>query len=312
MVSMSLWVEQLIKFTTDSVGLERTFRLIQATVQILSHFALPFDLLLSVLTLTCVSPPSALATRTVLAALNQRLGLARRYFRVFRFLESFHAAQKLYSRLSSSPSSSPGSRRPAWVQVEPWLDMSARTFNGLYLLLETTTTVDALAVPGLRVWTPQQERRVAVEAQRFWLFALACGVLYNLLEILNVLAYTPVPAAGSGFGVDQPQGGEKEQDEQLSEKEKSADDLKKEQQRLRAIVNARKEQRRLWRRQVRGKISKLGRGALANALDTVLPGSAIGWLKVEPGTVSIAMFVTTILTGMDVWERCGREVLAGK
>lgn len=193
--------------------------------------------------------------------------------------------------------------------------MSARTFNGLYLLLEATTTVDALAVPGLRVWTPERERVVLVEAQRFWLFALACGLLYNLLEILNVLAYTPVPAAGSGFGVgtDEPEDEKREEKSELiGEKKKSVDELKREQQRLRAIVRGRKEQRRLWRREVQGKISKLGRGAIANALDTVIPGSVVGWLNVEPGTVSLAMFVTTILTGMDVWERCGREVLASK
>lgn len=197
--------------------------------------------------------------------------------------------------------------------------MSSKTFNGLYFLLEATTTIDALAVPGLRVWTSEQERQVTIEAQRFWLFGLVCGLLFNLLEILNVLAYTPVPATGSGFGGDvvEPAAGaeaeaEDEKRGELDEKEKSADDLKKEQQRLRAIVKGRKEQRRLWRREVQGKISKLGRGAVANALDTVLPGSAIGWLKVEPGTVALAMFATTILTGMDVWERCGREVLAGK
>ncbi|KAI1766928.1 peroxisomal biogenesis factor 11 [Hypoxylon sp. FL1150] len=314
---MSLWFEQLIKFTTDSVGLERTFRLVQSVVQILSRFALPFDLLLYVLTLSTASPPTVTATRTILAVLNQRIGLARRYFRLFRFLESFNAAQKIYSRLASSASSS-GPRRPAWVQVEPWLDMSSKTFNGLYFLLEATTTVDALAVPGLRVWAPEQERRVATEAQRFWLFGLVCGLLFNLLEILNVLACTPVPATGSGFGgvgtgeSTAEAEAEDEKKGEVSEKEKLANDLKKEQLRLRAIVRGRKQQRVLWRREVQGKISKLGRGAVANALDTILPGSAIGWLNVEPGTVSLAMFVTTILTGMDVWERCGREVLAGK
>ncbi|KAI1380428.1 peroxisomal biogenesis factor 11 [Hypoxylon crocopeplum] len=305
---MSLKFEQFIRFTTDSVGLERTFRLFQAIVQILSAFAIPFDLLLYVLSLASAETPSASTTRITLKALNQRLGLARRYFRLFRFLDSFNAAQKIYSRLSS-PESRRGPPRPVWVQVEPWLDVFARTFNGMYLLLEASTIVDTLQVPGLAIWTSEWNRSITVEGQRFWLFSLVCGLLYNLLEMLNVLAYTSVPATGDGFGVGKPEGPGSET-EKTDPNEKAADDLKKEQDRLRAIVKNRKEQRRLWRREVSAKISKLGRGAMANALDIVLPGSVVGWINVEPGTVSLAMFVTTILTGMEAWERCGREVAA--
>ncbi|KAI2628733.1 peroxisomal biogenesis factor 11 [Hypoxylon sp. NC1633] len=310
---MSLQLEQFIKFTTDSVGLERIFRLLQSIVQILSSFSIPFDLLLYLLSLfsTPTSTPSTSATRAILAALNQRLGLARRFFRLFRSLESFHAAQKLYAGLSADAGSRKG--RPAWVQVEPWLEVSARTFNGMYLLLEASTIVDALQVPGLAVWTPEQQRRLTVEGQRFWLFALVCGLLYNLLEMVNVLAYTPVPATGEGFGVGkQDRAADTQNEETFPEEEKAVRALKVEQERLRKIVKNRKEQRRLWRRAVSAKITRLGRGAMANALDIVLPGTVVGWVQVEPGTVSLAMFVTTILTGMDVWERCGREVLASK
>ena len=63
-----------------------------------------------------------------------------------------------------------------------------------------------------------------------------------------------------------------------------------------------------WAKQVSGLVWKLGRTATANALDVVLPGVAVGWINASPGTVGVAMFVTTILTSMDVWERCGREV----
>lgn len=186
---------------------------------------------------------------------------------------------------------------------------------GMYLLLEASTFPHALQVPGLAPWSAERERQLTIEGQRFWLFALVSGALYQALEILNVLAHTPVPATGAGFGGNGAagNGSETESKEEAAVADADANnDLRKEQQRLRAIVGARKEQRRQWRREVAAKTSKLARGAMANALDTVLPGTVVGWIKVEPGTVAVAMLVTTILTSVDVWERCEREVLASK
>lgn len=48
---------------------------------------------------------------------------------------------------------------------------------------------------------------------------------------------------------------------------------------------------------------------MANALDVVLPDVIVGWVHASPGTVGLAMFTTTVLTGMDLSERCGREAL---
>ncbi|KAI1141485.1 peroxisomal biogenesis factor 11 [Hypoxylon sp. FL0543] len=299
---MSLRLEQFIKFTTDSVGLERTFRLLQATVQILASFAIPFDLLLYTLTLSTGATPSSSSVRAVLKALNQRLGLARRFFRLFRFLESFHAAQKLYLKLSSADA-----RSGYLVKAQPWLDVFARTFNGMYLLLEASTIVDALQVPGLAVWTPEWERTIAVEAQRFWLFALVCGCLYNVLEIPLTMASMPPP----DLPAKEKSAGESKH-ESISEKEKDSPSYEMNEEEAeeykRNAAKESEERSRIWRQQVSARTYKLGRAATANALDIILPGSVVGWINVQPGTVGLAMFVTTILTGMEVWERCGREV----
>ncbi|KAI0839730.1 peroxisomal biogenesis factor 11 [Hypoxylon sp. FL0890] len=306
---MSVRLEQFIKFTTDSVGLERTFRLFQATVQILASFAIPFDLLLYTLTLSTGATPSASSVRVILKALNQRLGLARRFFRLFRFLESFNAAHKFYFKLSS-PKTRKGEPRGYWVRAEPWLDVFARTFNGMYLLLEASTIVDALQIPGLAVWTPEWERTIAVEAQRFWLFSLVCGCLYNVLEIPLTMASMPPPDLPASGAEEKRRSGSKQ--DSISEKgrdtpneetnEEEAEEFKSK------SAEKLEERSRIWRQQVSAKTYKLGRAATANALDIILPGSVVGWVKVEPGTVGLAMFVTTILTGMEVWERCGREV----
>jgi hypothetical protein len=43
-------------------------------------------------------------------------------------------------------------------------------------------------------------------------------------------------------------------------------------------------------------------------LDMPLPGSIISWIPASEGTVGLLMLTTSFLTGVDVWERCGREV----
>ncbi|KAI8959344.1 peroxisomal biogenesis factor 11 [Daldinia sp. FL1419] len=276
---MSLKFEQFIRFTTDSVGLERTFRLFQSIVQILSNFALPFNLLLQVFTLTTEKTPSVTTTRVVLKALNQRLALARRFFRLFRFLDSFNAAQKLSSKLSAARSQKGAAQRGFVASVHPWIDVFAKSFMGMYLLLEASTIVDALQVPGLAIWSAERERTITIEAQRFWLFSLVCSAVYNALEITFTLSSgppTPTKKAAT------------------SEKKGASREKRKQEQ------------------EVSTKLYKLGRGAAASVLDIVLPGSVVGWVKADPGTVGLAMFVTTILTSMDVWERCGREVAAAK
>ncbi|KAI1387529.1 peroxisomal biogenesis factor 11 [Hypoxylon trugodes] len=303
--------ETFIKFSTDSVGLERTFRLLQATVQIFSSYTLPFDLLLFTLSLWATSIPSSSGIRSTLGLLNQRLGLARRYLRLFRFLESFNAAQKLYSQLSSAPSSP--QEKSAIAKITPWLDVFAKTFNGMYFLLEASTLPHALQIPGLSVWGLERERVVAIEAQRFWLFALVCGLLHNLLQIPLAVSSAPPPVGSASTTTSEKQDSqteaEKKDSENVSEKGPT-DDMNGPEFRewTRNRVKEVKERTRLRRRQILTKVRKLGRGAATNALDILIPGTFVGWINVEPGTVSVAMFVTTILTSMDVWERCGREV----
>ncbi|KAK6217753.1 hypothetical protein LQW54_003262 [Pestalotiopsis sp. IQ-011] len=312
--------EQFIRFTTDSVGLERTFRLLQAIAQIFSSYPALLGLFVSFLELISIdAAPSYSAAHGILLVLRRRLGLARRFFRLFRFLDSFHAAQKLYANIAVQQLPS-GKKRPSWVYLEAYLDVLGRTFNGMYLLLESSTIVDALQIDGLAAWGPGRERTVGVEAQRFWLFALVCAVASGALKALQVLAYTPVPPAGD---VTQ---SEKVADAREKEKEKTAPaaaggdgeeeeeefDVRKEQERLRGLVRQARKRRVLWRREVRAKLRGLGRTTAANALDIVLPGVIVGWIDADPGIVGVVMFITTVLTGLDVWERCGREVSEGK
>ncbi|KAI0517974.1 peroxisomal biogenesis factor 11-domain-containing protein [Xylaria bambusicola] len=308
--------EQFVRFTTDAAGLERTFRLFQATAQILSSYTLPFNILLLLLSfLPSTSPastptyPDAATTHAVLVGLRTRFNLARRYFRLFRFLESFHAAQKLYASISSGPTARGGSR---WGDAPLWIDVFGRSFNGMYLLLEASTILDVQRIDGLAVWGPELEPLVAVEGQRFWLFSLVCGVLAGLLRIADlVVPYVPakqVAVVGKeGESVHEKGESVREKGEIVREKgeivrEKSEDEKA-------GGSDKKAEVDQLVRRQeVRSQISNLGRRVVSDALDITLPGSVVGWVPASTGTVGLAMFVTTILTSMDIWERCGREV----
>lgn len=286
----------------------------------------------------------------VLNDLKGHLGLARRFFRMFRFLESFHAAHQLYTSLYSQPPApkpapSPDSavanpsqpaaveseakdgpkqanqaaqpaKTPALTQAphvhqhhpncrhrrkpgppaEAWLDIFGRTFNGMYLLLESLCLVDALQVPGFSLWGAQWFPVLFAEGQRFWFFGLACGVASGLVKIVKLLAYAPVPPTGEGYGT-----GEKRDESEMA-------DWEKERERLRKIMWVRKEQRKLWKSNIKTKSKGLVRKCVADLLDMVMPGSVVGWWKVDQGTLGVLLIITTYLTGCEVWERCGREI----
>lgn len=256
------------------VGLERIFRFFQAVVQIIASYPAVFSLFLIVLDYGTGRPHPPADTLSILLTLRQRFNLARRFLRLFRFLESFHAAHKLY--VSIAPSNQAGDKqRSSRAEPEAWLDVFARTFNGMYLLLEVPAIVTELKIEGLQLWSPEWDRTVAVEAQRFWLFALVCAALSGMVKMRRIQQAEPAAEGKGGSDSGKAEGSS-------------------------TAVVAEKFQREKAR-----KMRGLARSVVANTLDIVVPGVVVGWVKVSPGVVGLAMFVTTILTGMDVWERCG-------
>ena len=299
-----------------AVGLERILRLVQAIIQILLAYPVlvAYAVLLHPFQQTTppntsaanVTPPpaaAALPVLSILTALRPRIALARRVFRLFRFLENFHAAHQLALTLSSSsspPSAAARAADPPRPRAETWLALLARSCNGAYLLLESATLADALAVPGLRVFGPGRAGALALEAQRFWFLSLAFAVAAGAAALVRAAAASapPVPDSGDGDGL----GAEG------AAGEKAALEGDERAPRLRAGGLARKDRRLAGRGRAKARSRAVLRRLVADAMDLAVPGSAIGWVRLEPGVVSVLMLGSTVLTGLEVWERCGEEV----
>lgn len=118
-----------------------------------------------------------------------------------------------------------------------------------------------------------------VEGQRFWFLSLVCGILLGLIRLWKLRD------GGKGGKVK----GEKKD---VTEKRKPKDDSE--------IRRKRKEER--------GKMRKLWRRLVADVMDLAGPGKVVGWVPVDSGVVGLLTLGSTWLTGMEVWERCGREV----
>ncbi|KXX77266.1 hypothetical protein MMYC01_208380 [Madurella mycetomatis] len=218
----------------------------------------------------------------LLSGLRNRLATLRRSFRLFRFLESFASAWAA----ATAPAAAAGAV-PAAAALQRHLDVAAKSFTGMYLLLESATFPEALDVPGLSVWGQERAGRLNVEAQRFWFLGLVCAVLGGGLRVFTE-GRPAVEEKGDGKGE-----GKRDGREEKKVKVGAVD----------ADAGAAK---------VRARREKIVRRMVADVMDLAIPGSVVGWVPLSPGVVSFLMLWSTVLTGREVWERCGAEVAAAK
>lgn len=183
------------------------------------------------------------------------------------------------------------------LSLETWLDVSKLTFLGFYGLLETATLPD---MAGVEVFGVEWDRKINLEAQRFWFIALVCGVLGGTLRFFALEAEGAVPATGAGYSAtaDEDTKGEKvvgkdEKEELKAEAEPMGKDSKS--------GKAAAEQRKRSDEKKRAVVRKVA----TDAVDLVLPVSILGWVEFDPAVVGAAMFVSTVLSGYDVWKGVG-------
>ncbi|KAI1323895.1 hypothetical protein F5Y16DRAFT_382554 [Xylariaceae sp. FL0255] len=296
--------EQSVRFANDLAGLERIFRFFHSIVLLRIAYPAAFRVFGPTFSVGIAIP----ADRAGLLALQQRLDLARRYIRMFRFLDFSLQAQRLLAGLQITdlvPSQSLASTNQKtddvkfatawryWPRIEKWVELMGRTFLTMYLLLETTTILDYMQVDGLHVWGLQRRSAVNVEAQRLWLFTLACNVVVGLMRIGQSLRLTTDLFGSSHEARNKSIVPAKKVDIAASNKDK---EMKV------------KNRSHLGHRKSSSQLVGLVRGLLTNALDMVIPGVVVGWLNVSPGIIALIMFVTTLSTSFDIYERCGREI----
>lgn len=239
-----------------------------------------------------------MSTETSLLQLQGRLNITRRWMRLFRFLEAYQGGWNLY--LSENKS------------IETWLDIVSKTTMGMFGMLESITLPDLLGVDHLEIFGVKRTAKLNFDAQQFWFVALYASILSTAIKLVRIFAYRPVPPTGGGYGT-----GEKaiEKSGAIEDSAEAADanstteeKLQRERQRLKEIVEKRKKERKVRTADVAEQISALGLKLLADILDIVIPASAIGWIQFEPGLVGTAMFLSTIITGVQVWKRCRQEL----
>ncbi|EPE06030.1 ex11b-like protein [Ophiostoma piceae UAMH 11346] len=327
------FVEQFIRFTSDASGLERTFRMIQSLLLVITSSPFLLEVAASYMggtsgygdALTKLDKEHVLTTTVVLIGARDRVNMWRRFFRVFRFVESFHVASKLMGSLmgpnngarsatKAKNEKNAKNAKKARFQLRPeWIELFARMFGGMYLFLESLTVIDAMGVTGLAVWGPERARALNVEGQRYWFLSLGCSVLAAVVRMLRVAKDMPPPV---------PTEEEKHEnmgsplaeaaDEDGGDEQVKSAKLEAERLRLRRIVKGRMQVRRVWIRKLQARLVVLGRRAFADFIDMLAPGSIVGWTPADGKTVGVSMALTTLLTGYDVWLRCGRELAEAK
>lgn len=263
--------------------------MIQAALQIIQAYPLAFSLLVSALSLISPETPVAdgkdpgpgldpAALSVILTGLRNQMGVWRRVIRLFRFIESFAAAQALYSAAGS-------------LSLMAWLGIFSHSFNGMYFVLEAVTLLDVLGIPGLSPWGPEYGAVLKIESQRSWLFALVSGALAGLLQVLKLRADRSAVLDKQKRGEEEKR--KKDREAKVATGTGGGGGVDEEVVKLKAMD---------------AQIAATSRKVTANLLDLVLPGAVLGWIPAAPGTVGLAMFATSLITGYEVWLRCGREV----
>lgn len=252
-------------------------------------------------------PPGFSASILPIAAssliqLQGRIGITRRWLRLFRFLGSFRSGWVLY--LSEGKS------------VDIWLDVLAKSSLGMYGLLESATLLDLIGIDDLAIFGPAQTRNLNREAQLFWFVALYTSVLSHSIRLMQHLTESASkgPNQNKGSAIENPDGSAESKRataEGQNEVEVSLPRLKQHRAASDTIQTKSDSPRRTS--SSTSNTTRLYMKLMADILDMVLPAVAVGWIRVDTGFVGLAMIGSTAITGLEIWEKCGEGIkLQGK
>lgn len=259
-------------------------RFVQAIFGILTFYPTLIPMILS-------SQPPAIhkASELAMLELDSHLNLTRRALRLFWCLGSFQSGWNLYSATEKSP--------------EAWLSIMSNTLFGLFGLMESVTLPDLLHVRHLSIFGFEEAVRIDSESQALWLGGLVLSALASGVGIFRAFAYRAVPETGAGFGT-----GEHDEEDDKSEKKTPKKGGKRTGASKAVVADQRKKDREALAKENSRQVGRLIRTLLADSLDCLIPAWSTGLINIDVGTVCIAMFGSTLLTGYAVWERCGQQI----
>ncbi|KAG5973825.1 hypothetical protein E4U55_000261 [Claviceps digitariae] len=279
-----------------TVGLERLMRLLQSIFTILTCYPRLLRMLLPGWHET-VRQRSQMAMLELAGHLN----LTRRALRLFWCLGSFQSSWSACLSGSSEES------------LERWLSITADSFFGLFGLVESITLLDLMQGRYFSVLGYAEAVRLDGQAQGLWLAGLLCAVLGSGMRLWRegfVERGEESRAGGEAAGAGAGAGGDEKDDETaaarttMTMKDGGAGAEKQKQKQKRKQDRDREALRKEHGRRMGGLARKLA----AEMLDVVIPAWSTGLADIELGTVAVAMFLSTILTGYAVWERCGLAI----
>ncbi|KAL7946655.1 peroxisomal biogenesis factor 11 [Trichoderma barbatum] len=278
-------LRQFIVFGTDNAGIERTLRFFQALVSLIATY--PTSQVAAFLYLTSINVPPAAS----FLQLRSKINLTRRLLRFFRFLEQFRLGWDLYaSRI---------------LDFDTLLDVIGKTSLGIFGMLETVTLLDMLEIDQFEIFGPEQTESLNYQAQYFWLTGLCISLFRSATRLLGILGNQGASSSSTSNekedkGAQKDGDGSSTQNGDVSARRKHNGNQQKGPENEVATSNEATKPREA--------VSPVIRKLVADALDLLLPASAVGLVQVDSATIAVAMIISTAITAGDIWARCGREM----
>ncbi|KAL7929074.1 peroxisomal biogenesis factor 11 [Trichoderma chlorosporum] len=277
-------LRQFIVFGTDNAGIERSLRFLQALVSLIATF--PTSQIAAFLYLTSINvPPPASFLQ-----LRSKINLTRRLLRFFRFLEQFKLGWDFYAS--------------GVLDFDTLLNVLGKTSMGVFGMLESATLLDLLKIDQFEIFGAEQTASLNFQAQHFWLIALCISLFRSATGLLRIYSKQVASSSSPSYEKD-----EKEAQQGNDHQEKDVSSTNNDDESAPRKPSGNQVERSNGATKSRGAVSPLIMKLISDAVDLLLPASAIGLVQVRTEVIAVAMIISTAITASDVWARCGREML---
>ncbi|KAL7904403.1 peroxisomal biogenesis factor 11 [Trichoderma velutinum] len=275
-------LRQFIVFGTDNAGIERSLRFLQALVSLIATY--PAFRIAAQLHLTSITVPPPAS----FLLLRSKINLTRRLLRFFRFLDQFKLGWDVYAS--------------GILDFDTLLDVLCKTSLGIFGMLETVTLLDLLEIDQLQIFGPEQTASLNYQAQYFWLIALCISLFRSTTRLLRILSNQVAPSSSST--------NEKEKDAQKESdyQDRDVSSTKDDDESAPRKPNENQVETSNGGTKPGEPVSPLILKLISDAMDWLLPASAVQLVQVDSEVIAVAMIISTAITANDVWARCGRDM----